>query len=310
MSNARNNYYFGGREVPAKLGGKLRDSSALVGDQPKLRGRLAADGYIFLRDVLDKDEILAAREEVFARLVEVGEIEQPAMAGLGTGHSRRRELVKDLVAFWRSVSEGPAFRLVTHGADVRGIMDVACGEPARPQDYVWLRPRPVGWTTELHFDRPFFVRGNRRVYTVWIALGDIPLTDGPLTLVEGSNRFVDLIDLLRGMDDPIHSSPEAELQAAFRGEWAQDAIALVQQRGARFLSEDFFAGDLVVFDMDTLHGALDNRSTIGRVRLSCDVRFQPASDPLDDRYFGPNPSGQKGAGYGDMNSAAPLMDTR
>ena len=145
MSNASNNHFFGGREVPTKLVGKLRDSSALVGDQRKLRGRLAEDGYIFLRNVLDKDKVLAAREEVFARLVEVDEIKQPAMAGIGTGHSRRRELVKDLVAFWRSVSEGPALRQVTHGPRVRAVMKTVFDEPARRKTtFGCVRGRSVG----------------------------------------------------------------------------------------------------------------------------------------------------------------------
>ena len=298
--------FFGGRRIPSQRVGLLCDSSAFVGDESQLPRRLAEDGYVFLRNVLDKEGVLAAREEVFARLVEMDEIKQPAIAGIGTGHSRRRELVQDLIAFWRSVSEGPALRRVTHGPDVQRIVDLVLGATARPQDYLWLRPRPVGWTTELHFDRPFFASEGRRVVTVWIALGDIPVSDGPLTLIEGSHRFQDLVDMLTVEDDNISKSPETELQAAFDREWSQDAISLVRQRGTRFLSEDFLAGDLVVFGMDTLHAALDNRSTIGRVRLSCDVRYQLASDPIDHRYFGPNPSGQQGTGYGDMNSAQPL----
>jgi hypothetical protein len=58
--------------------------------------------------------------------------------------------------------------------------------------------------------------------------------------------------------------------------------------------------------MWTLHGSLDNRSAVGRVRLSCDVRCQSASEPLDPRYFGPDPGGVTGAGYGEVNGAKPL----
>jgi hypothetical protein len=43
--------------------------------------------------------------------------------------------------------------------------------------------------------------------------------------------------------------------------------------------------------------------------LSCDVRFQPAADPADDeRYFGTDPLGSNGGGYGDMRAAKPLME--
>jgi hypothetical protein len=58
--------------------------------------------------------------------------------------------------------------------------------------------------------------------------------------------------------------------------------------------------------MLTLHGSLDNHSALGRVRLSSDVRYQPAAEPTDPRYFGPNPGGTTGAGYGELNGAKPL----
>ena len=88
-----------------------------------------------------------------------------------------------------------------------------------------------------------------------------------------------------------------------------ETIPFVRQRGARLISTDFRAGDLLVFGMFTLHGSLDNHSPIGRVRLSCDVRYQPAADPNDDaRYFGPDPNGSQGGGYGDMKGAKPLTE--
>ena len=83
-------------------------------------------------------------------------------------------------------------------------------------------------------------------------------------------------------------------------------MELARQRETRLLTADFRPGDLAVFGMHTLHGSLDNRSRAGRVRVSCDIRFQPAADPLDDRYFGSDPKGTTGIGYGELNSAKPL----
>ena len=296
-----------GHRVPDEFVGQFRNSSD-VDNARELRRRLADSGYVFLRGVLDKDEVLSAREEVFSRLAKVGEIKPPAIDGIATGQSRRRELVDDLIGFWRSVSEGPALRQVGYGPRVRDLMQMIFGESARPQDYLWLRPRGIGWSTGLHFDHPFFARGSQRVHTVWIPLGDIPFSDGPLTLVEGSNKFLDLIHAVHAQDNQANNSPMVAKQAAFQGEWSSDAIAFVRKRNTRLLSAEFCAGDVLIFDMDTLHGSLDNHSLIGRTRLSCDVRYQPSSDPLDERYFGPNPSGASGNGYGDMNSCKPLTE--
>ena len=45
---------------------------------------------------------------------------------------------------------------------------------------------------------------------------------------------------------------------------------------------DFSAGDVVIFGMGLVHGSTANLTS--RVRMSCDVRWQPAADPVDERY--------------------------
>ena len=39
----------------------------------------------------------------------------------------------------------------------------------------------------------------------------------------------------------------------------------------------------VIFNMFTLHGSVDNASPVSRVRLSVDIRYQPAAHPCDDQ---------------------------
>jgi len=287
-----------GRPIPDALVGELRDSSAAAGDGPELGRRLREDGYLLLRGVLDPRQVLAARAEVLGRLVAVDEIRSPALDGIATGKSRRAEIVGDLGAFWKSVSEGPALRRVTHGPDLATLLGRVAGEPVRAHDYLFLRAAPVGRSTGLHFDYPFFTRTTERVYTTWIPFGDVPVTDGPLTIVEGSHRFTDLHAELRGFDVVYDTSRKAQVAADF--------TAFAESRGCHLLTTDFRAGDVCVFGMFTLHGSLDNRSAIDRVRLSCDVRYQPAADPIDPRYFGPDPRGTTGAGYGELNGAKPL----
>jgi Phytanoyl-CoA dioxygenase (PhyH) len=287
-----------GRPLPDARVGELRDSSAVATDGAELSRRLAADGYVFLRGALDVSEVQAARVEVFERLVGVGEIRPPAVEGISTGESRRAETVGDLGAFWKSVSEGPALRRVTHGPRLGAVLARIVGEPVRAHDYMFLRAAPLGRTTGLHFDYPFFTRATERIYTTWVPLGDVPATDGPLVIVEGSHRFPDLHDAIRGFDVVYDTSRKAQLATNF-AEFAEG-------RDCRILTADFRAGDICVFGMFTLHGSLDNHSPVGRVRLSCDVRYQPADEPIDPRYFGPNPGGTTGAGYGELNGAKPL----
>lgn len=287
-----------GRPVPDALIGELQDSSALLEQPEALRERLAADGYLYLKGVLDKAMVGAARAEVFARLVAVGEVAEPASEAIATGTSRRDELVADRGQFWKSVSEGPMLRALSHGAAMNRIMSLVTGGPVRPQDYMFLRAGARGRATGLHFDYPFFTRAHDQVYTVWLPIGDAPVTDGPLVVVEGSQHFRDLIEPMIGFDVALDNTRKATL--------AQDAVSLAQQRGARLLTRNFEAGDVAIFGMYTLHGSLENHSPINRVRLSCDVRWQPQSLPVDERYFGASPGGTTGAGYGELVGAKPL----
>jgi hypothetical protein len=285
--------------VPEALVGELQDSSALLEDAPKLRQVLEFNGYLYLRGAVDRDEVLAARNEVFNRLAE-------AIEGIATGRSRRAEIVGDLGAFWTSVSNGPALRRVTHGLRLRELMGMLYGEPARPHDYLFLRPAPVGRATNLHYDFPFFAGGSERIVTCWVPLGEIPVTDGPLALVEGSNQFSDLLGPIRGAAIDAGTAFSAVQSAAYQ-EQTRDTLGFIRSRNTRLLTADFQAGDVVVFGMFTMHGSLDNHSVVGRVRLSVDVRYQPAADPAEDpRYFGPHPGGAKGNSYGEQKAAQPL----
>ena len=286
-----------GTPVPDPLLGELVDSATLMANPAALRERLAADGYLFLRGVVDPGAVRAARAEVLGRLEAIGEI-VPGSDGIFTGTSRRRELEPDLGAFWRSVSEGKQFRAVSHGPAVAGLMTAVAGVPVRGQDYVFLRVAVPGRATGLHFDYPFFTRMHDQVWTVWLPLSDVPVAQGPLVVVEGSHRFDDLIAPMRGFDVVTDTTRKAAME--------DDAISLARARGARLLTADFRAGDLIVFGMYTLHGSLDHHDPSGRVRVSCDVRWQALSMPQDPRYFGDNPGGTTGAGYGELNGAKSL----
>ncbi|MBI1779605.1 MAG: phytanoyl-CoA dioxygenase family protein [Proteobacteria bacterium] len=286
-----------GKPVPDQMVQALADSSGLIADPPALRQRFQDDGYLFLKGALDRDEVLAARAEILARLTEVGEV-VPGSDGVFTGTSRRKEIVGDLGRFWKSVSEGENLRRVSHGPGLKRVLERLIGAPARPQDYLFLRAGVVGRATGLHYDYPFFTRAHDQVYTVWVPIGDVPVADGPLVVVEGSNRFRDLIDPMIGFDVVKDTSRKADL--------GEDPVALAMSRGTRLRTADFEAGDIALFGMFTAHGSFDNHSPENRVRLSCDVRWQPADLPVDARYFGPDPAGTTGAGYAELNGAKPL----
>ena len=287
-----------GRRLPSDLLAPLTETVFDPGNTDSLAPQLKRDGYLFFRGVIDPVEVMAARCEVFQRLAEMGEIAEPVAAGIYTGSSQRRQKCPDLGEFWQSVSEGTALRQVSHGARTKQVMSALLGQPARPHDYLFLRPAVPGRSTHLHYDHPFFARGSDQIHTAWIPLGDIPIGDGPLLIMEGSHHFDDLLTQAVAVDYASNATPLVQLM--------EDPAALASKRNVRMLTADFSAGDLIIFSMNLLHGSLDNQSPTGRTRLSCDVRWQPLADPIDPRYAGPTPAGTTGAGYGELNGAKPL----
>jgi hypothetical protein len=282
--------------IPAGMLAELRDSAPLVSDPKSLKARMSEDGYLYLHGVLNEEDVRAARLEILERLAHVGEIEGPLESAISTGTSQRAEREPDLGSFWQSLCEGPAVRRATHSGPIVDIMTALIGAPVRPYDFLWLRTMHPGRASAFHFDHVYMNRGTDQLYTVWTPLGDVATDEGPLLLVEGSHRWTDLIDQFRGLDvDKDTSRP---------GHVTLDPVALATERGVRLLTAEFKAGDVVIMPMFMLHGSLDNRSRVGRVRLSADTRFQAASEPIDPRWIGSPPVGHGGS-YGAMGGAKP-----
>ncbi|MBM3521606.1 MAG: phytanoyl-CoA dioxygenase family protein [Alphaproteobacteria bacterium] len=287
----------GGTAVPESMLGAPRSLDARSTTPPAIQAALAEEGVVVLRGGVDRSAVLEARREVLHRLAEMQEIAEPVDEAIATGTSRRLERAPDANAFWRSVCEGPALRRAAHGPAMRALATAALGRRAKPFDFLWLRTMVVGRASPLHFDHVYMNRGSAHVLTAWVPLGDVPLAAGPIVFVEGSHRLEDVIARYRGVDVDRDGLP---------GSFPDDAIAFAHARGCRLLTTDFAAGDIVLFGMFTLHGSCDNRLGGGRVRLSCDVRWQPEGEAEDDRWFGSPPSGHKGQSYGGMNGARPL----
>lgn len=289
-----------GAPISADYLGPLRDSAADSDNPELLKRRLQEDGYVYLRSFFNHDEVMAARRDVFTRLAAVDEIAEPVLDGIFTGKSNRDVKEPDRGAFWRSVSETWTPRRLSHGRQLHNLMDVLLGEPSRVQDYIFLRPAGPGKHTVVHCDAPFFTRTTEQVLTAWMALGDVPSQMGPLFIVENSHTYDDIKEQVKGFDVSIDTSRKAGLEMT--------PLEMAKSRGTRLLTTDFTAGDVLVFDMYLLHGALDNVSTSNEVRLSCDVRYQIASADLDSRYFGTDPTGTTGASYGELVGAKAMTE--
>lgn len=276
-----------GQELPTgpDVFGTLEDSSGLVGDPGALRQRMEREGYLYLKGLLDRDAVAAAREEILFKFAIVGEIDStnhPLMDGILSTRTWIDQV--NLLAFTESLRRGMAYSNIVDGQRILDFFTAFLGGPARSFDFRWPRFMRLGEATGIHCDGPYISRGTKHVWSAWVPLGDIPLDNGPIMLLERSHTNESLAQdyLTRDADrDKI-------------GWLSKDPVALREQLGGRWLSVSFEMGDVLVFGPAMVHASLDNNSQQRRCRLSSDTRYQLASEPLDERYNGPgaaNPHG-------------------
>lgn len=146
---------------------------------------------------------------------------------------------------------GPLAAQLMKVNEVRLLDDVALVKPSRDRG---------GLPTVWHQDAPNFPFDRRGFLTMWIAVDDIAIEQGPMTLLPGSHRL-GLLGAIDGggQDVPLESLLSDE-DHAYVGEPFTTAFA---------------AGDATVHDGSLLHSAGANRTD--RPRRGWGVRFIPAS---------------------------------
>ena len=289
-----------GLKVPSSLLGSLKETSLTNKTDEQLRNSLNDDGYLLLRDVIDKNDITKARNDVFEKLKNVDELIDPFTEGISSGRSKRDELHKDRGIFWKDVSNTKSLRKITNGNNLKSVFSRIFGISSIGFDFIFLRAVSGGKFTHMHCDAGFFTRKTQKVLTCWLVFTEITIDKGPLFIIEGSHKFSDIKNKYTGFDVDIDKHMKATIDT--------DPIAFSQQRNSKLLTAQFHPGDALIFGMYTVHGTFENYAKDNKIRLTCDIRFQPNNELRDPRYFGPNPTGTTGAGYGELNSARPLNE--
>ena len=291
-------YRVNGKYIPWSRLLEFEDSSSYLQNSDRIRENFGKDGYLFFRDFIPKDFANKAKNEIIQSLEEVGEVDGSYKHPISTGKSERKSKVKDLGDFWKSVSEGEHLRSVTHGRYLSDLASRVRNKQCVAFDFVFLRIGVPGRFTHIHCDYPFFTRLTEEVVTIWIALSDVPADLGPLYIIKGSDQFEDHLSTTRGFDLMKQTDRQASI--------LDHPADYVEKRGTKLLTKEFLAGDVLLFNMFIQHGSFENYSPKNQIRITCDVRFQPDEDAKDPRYFGSNPTGTTGSGYGELNAAKPL----
>ena len=271
------NIRFGFRDMAYPGGelGTLRESQTLLGDMAALHAQMVEDGYLLLRGLIDRKKVRQARETILHYMYEQNVLtpDAPILEGVmpkgGRGAKMRR------IAYHEDVSN------VLEASELFDFFAAYFGEAALTFQYKWLRAVGNEQYTGAHYDFVHMGRGSGQLHTVWIPFGDTTVDHGTLAVCRGSHNlpsFARIRDTYGRMDvdrDGIDS-------------WfTKDPMEIVENFGDEWQTSEFFIGDVILFGMHTMHASTTNLTN--RFRLSCDVRFQPASEPADNRWVAGGP---------------------
>jgi 1-deoxypentalenic acid 11beta-hydroxylase len=218
------------------------------------------DGYLFFRNAIDNELILKAAREFILELQRQGVVRDGGEdQAIWTG-ATLDQIDED------RLYELTAYRRLLDAVSVNSLFETVFGQPVlifRSVNIRYALPHDDLHASPPHQDR-FFVGPNDDFRTAWLPLVNIPEEVGGLALATGSHRGA-----------VINHVPVAAESYVFRGR-KQLGIA-ASSIAPDWLTASYQIGDVLLFHNRMIHGALPNRSNV--VRLSLDVRVQPASTP-------------------------------
>lgn len=274
-------YRFGPRELedggPYFIAG-LRESNEILGDGEALRARIEEDGYLLIRNLRPREQVLELRRQILERMAAQGLLapDTPLMDGVinPDAHAAASTSVRNK----EELRTSPGLRPLVREGEVMRFFENFLGGAPRTFDFEWLRVAGAGAESAIHCDVVFMGRGTKRLYTCWTPLGDVSLDMGPVVLGLGSHRL-EKVKRTYGACDVDRD--------LIQGWLSKDPVELSEKYGIRWASTTFAAGDALIFNMYLLHASLANTSN--KYRISVDARYQLAAEPVDERWVGDPP---------------------
>ena len=253
----------------------FEDATPLLAEPIALRAQADRDGYLFFRGLLPAEVVLDLRQQFLRVLDQFGWLrkDQDLTSGLvdpvavgnleswgGTGVSQ---------AAYRAIQELELFHRLPHHPKLIRMYETFFGRAVLPHPRNIARlmvPAPRNAPTPMHQDF-IHIQGTRNVWTCWIPLGDIPRELGGLAVLKGSHK--------RGV----------LAVAAAAGAGGLESILC--DIDLPWVEQDYQVGDVLTFHSCTVHKSLPNLMG-DRVRLSCDYRYQPGDEDIEEKSLKPH----------------------
>ncbi|KAG8416816.1 hypothetical protein J3459_013604 [Metarhizium acridum] len=271
---------------------------------PEMRKRLKEDGYLFVKSLIPREDVLKVRSEYFTRYAPTGILEPGTSAeagifnsnqspqahgGIGAGELPPTDLQ---VTTMTDAHKAPEYLNFVAHTDLRSFIRNLMGwdNEVLLQRTMLRHNVPGALSTAVHYDKLFLRGGEAFFLTAWVPIGDVSQNGG------GLMYLADSVGLGRSIEEDFTRRaaeliPEERI-SAFNvnmekyGQLSQNAAEFgAQHKHQRWLVTNYEAGDVVFHDPYMIHTSSLNEDTDGRIRLSTDLRFYREGSDLDQRWM-------------------------
>ncbi|CAG7559509.1 unnamed protein product [Fusarium equiseti] len=278
--------------------------------------RFLSNGYLLVKGLLPREDVLAAREAYFTSMAPSGVLKpgtspvegifgdtaDPAdYPGIGAGsgqNSRPGETSKSdifvdaaLKAHTEPWYAGP--KGFCNNPVLKDFVSrlTSWGSNTLPVRRTLLRNNtPGNKAIGVHYDQSFMRYGEPTAVTAWVPMGDIALDGGGLIYLEDSEALGAEIEGDFAKKAKEAGMSDDEMRDAFNknmmstGFLADGPAAFGREHGKKWLVSGYEAGDVVFHTPHMIHASTINHDKQNRIRLGTDLRFVNSARPWDKRW--------------------------
>ncbi|KXH51319.1 phytanoyl-CoA hydroxylase [Colletotrichum nymphaeae SA-01] len=296
--------------------------SHLTEDFDVLRQRYRQHGYLLIKNLIPREDVLSARESYFNSLAPSGVIKPGTSPregifddaksaadypGIGAGSVKnaapgetdRSEIfteaaLKAHTEDWYAGSEDGSVRGFCNHPVLRNFVAEFTGwgdENTLTVKRTLLRNNtPGNKAIGVHYDQSFMRYGEPTSVTAWVPIGDVRLEGGGLIYMQDGEKLGEEIENEFTTKAKAAGMSDEETKNAFNANMMStgflcDGPADFGRRyGKKWLVSAYEAGDVVFHSAHMIHASTKNYDPEGRIRLGTDLRFVDKRRPWDTRW--------------------------